>query len=104
MDDNKTWESHHWTSENKPNGGTSYGIGFIIAWQRGSLIEEGRNGAYLIEVLEACEDELRHKNTYFPCQENEDALPHLQKCLEYLRSRIERRKTDGIYGTHHPDQ
>ena len=104
MDNDELWTSHHWTSEGKPDGGMSYGIGFTIAWQRGSLVKEGRNGAYLIEVLEACEDELKHKNKYFPCQENEEALSHLQKCLAFLNSRIERRKINQTYGTHQPDQ
>lgn len=51
---NTQWNSHHWKTEGKPDGGQSYGIGFAICWQRGSLQEQGRNGAYLIEVLEAC--------------------------------------------------
>lgn len=97
------WMSHHWENERKPDGGVSYGIGFTIAWQRGAIVDNGRNGAYLIEVLEACEDELRHKNKTFPCQENEEAIAHLVNCLTSLRARIRRREDAGIWGTHQPD-
>lgn len=104
IDENPPWHSHHWTTEGKPDGGVSYGVGFTIAWQRGSLVAEGRNGAFLIEVLEACDDELRHKNSQFPCGENEYALMYLAKCIDTLKSRIARREKQGTYGTHKPDK
>jgi hypothetical protein len=97
------WNSHHWETEGKPDGGQSYGIGWCIAWQRGSLQEQGRNGAFLIEILEACLDELEHKHKSFPCPENEEALAALQECLNLLRARIDRRRNTGTYGTHIPD-
>ena len=37
-------------------GGQSIGESYTIAWQRGPLKESGRNGAFLIEVLEALMD------------------------------------------------
>lgn len=105
MDNEKTeWYAHHWDTEGKPDGGQSYGFGFTIAWQRGSIQEQGRNGAYLIEVLEACLDELIHKNKSFPCAENEVAIAHLNQCLDSLRMRIKRREDAGIWGTHEPDR
>lgn len=97
------WKSHHWETDGKPDGGQSFGVGFAIAWQRGSIQEHGRNGAYLIEVLEACLDELVHKDSLFPCAENSDAIAHLNQCLDSLRSRIKRREDQGIWGTHEPD-
>lgn len=169
---NNNWRSHHWKTNGKPDGGQCYGINatqFTIAWQRGSIQEQGRNGAFLIEVLEACLefcqnkaevgfhdraissvtsgigftiawqwgspqqkrkssvypvleaclDELQHKNTLFPCSENEQAIPlliacvnsqydkelvsHLVPCIDILKSRIQRREKQGIWGTHEPD-
>lgn len=108
----------HWRTEGKPDGGQSYGIGFAIAWQRGSVQEHGRNGAYLSEVLDACLDELTHKHSLFPCVENESAIDdlnkclgvesepaiaYLNKCLDSLRARIKRREEAGIWGTHQAD-
>lgn len=101
--DDKPWYSHHWQTNGKPDGGVSFGIGFVISWQRGSLQEQGRNGAFLIEVLEACLDELEHKDELFPCEENTEAIDLLESCLMSLRSRIERRKKAGTYGKHEPD-
>lgn len=100
---NTEWYAHHWETEGKPDGGQSYGIGFAICWQRGSIQEQGRNGAYLIEVLEACLDELVHKNKLFPCGENEEAIAYLNQCLDRLKARIKRREDAGTWGTHIPD-
>jgi hypothetical protein len=97
---NNQWSSHHWEAEGKPDGGVSYGIGFTIAWQRGSLLDNGRNGAFLIEVLEVCLDELKHKHKQFPCKENLDAIEYLEKCLLSLNSRLERRKQEGTLYDH----
>jgi hypothetical protein len=46
---NQNWKD----ADGKPDGGVSIGEGFTIAWQRGALDKNGRNGAFLIEVLEA---------------------------------------------------
>jgi hypothetical protein len=55
----------NWTDENGDHqGGQSCGKYFTIAWQRGPLNEAGRNGAFLIEVLEACLEWMR--NPYHP--------------------------------------
>jgi hypothetical protein len=102
------WNSHHWETEGKPDGGQSYGIGYCIAWQRGSILEQGRNGAFLIEVLEACLDELKHKNNQFPCHENIEAIGHLKLCLGKLNARLNRRREEGTLYDHkespmHPD-
>lgn len=157
----ENWRSHHWETNGKPDGGHAYGINgttFTIVWQRGSIQEQGRNGAYLIEVLEACLDfyqgvvvnvssgvgftivwqsaqqdgrscahsvleacldELDHKNYLFPCRENEEAIPLLKQCInsgednelvsflvpciDILKERIKRRESQGILGTHEPD-
>ena len=53
-------ESHFYDTDGKPAGGISSGIGYTIGWQNGPCLihEDGsqpdRNGAFLIEVLEAC--------------------------------------------------
>lgn len=96
--------SQFWsTADGLPDGGQSSGIGFSIAWQRGPLTN-GRNGAYLIEVMEACLAQLeRFKSTPFDCPENEQAREHLSQSIEILKARRDRRESQGILGTHIPD-
>lgn len=94
--------SSNWTdSEGNHQGGQSCGIGFTIAWQRGPLNENGRNGAFLIEVLEACEHQLRfYQNSKFACAENGEALERLRQAITALQSRRSRRQEEGTLGTH----
>lgn len=87
-----THNSNYTTEGGLHDGGVSYGEGFCISWQRGSLAENGRNGAFLIEVLEACKTQLEyHQDSQFACSENEDALANLSQTLEHLRARLNRR-------------
>ncbi len=96
--------NRNWTDRNGlPQGGVSTGVGFTIAWQRGPLNEAGRNGAFLIEVLEACEHQLAYyQDSQFACEENAVALSHLNGAIAMLRSRRDRRATEGTLGTHQP--
>lgn len=94
----------NWTNNDIPDGGISTGIGFTIAWQRGSL-ENGRNGAFLIEVLESCFGRLAdYQEGKFACKENMDAIAHLGMAIQSLKSRRDRRASEGVLGTHEPDQ
>lgn len=94
----------NWTLNGKSDGGVSSGLGFCISWQRGSISENGRNGAFLVEVLEACQHQLKyHQSGQLSCSENAIALEAINKALEALNSRIERRTSAGVYGTHKPD-
>jgi len=96
----RQWAAHHWENKGKPDEGHSYGIGFCIAWQKGLVSENGRNGAFIIEVLEACLDELENKNKNFSCEENIKAIAHLNGCLDELNSRLNRRQNSGLYDVH----
>ena len=91
----------NWTdSDGNHDGGVSTGIGFTISWQRGSLNEAGRNGAFLIEVLESCLSQIEYfQSAKFQCQENADAIYHLEESISYLQSRLNRRKNSGTLGT-----
>lgn len=90
-----------WTDANgNPTGGISTGIGFTIAWQHGPLTD-GRNGAFLIEVLESCAQRLsEYQATKFACAENSQALVHLANAIGALKQRAERRQQSGTLGTH----
>lgn len=93
--------NHNWTNEDETHdGGVSTGIGFTIAWQRGPLNENGRNGAFLLEVLDSCRGQLEYfQETFLPCEENETALHHLNEAIKALESRRNKRKADGTLGT-----
>lgn len=102
----KNWND----SSGAPDGGVSTGIGFTISWQRGPCplqpdgTQPDRNGAFLIEVLEACEAQLIHyQSGKFNCHENADALDNVGRALKALRSRLNRRADGGKLGTHKPD-
>jgi hypothetical protein len=83
-----------------PQGGISAGIGFTIAWQRGPLTE-GRNGAFILEVLEALRLHLQYyQNGKFCCTENVIAIGHLQAAINALNARTKRRAAEGKLGTH----
>lgn len=96
------------------DGGVSIGFGYTIAWQRGPVLEaedrdieagqipksSGRNGAFLIEVLKACRQQLKiYQEGKFACEENDKALSALDACIELLEMRRVRRKEEGKLGT-----
>lgn len=92
----------NWTdSDGTHQGGTSTGIGYTIAWQRGAIDVEGRNGALLIEVLESCCHQLSYfQDSQLACEENTVALSHLNGAIAMLKSRRDRRSEEGKLGTH----
>jgi hypothetical protein len=97
--------NQNWTNpDGTHDGGVSTGVGYTISWQRGPINEAGRNGAFLIEVLESCRSQLAYfQNSSYACQENVEALNHLDLAIEALKSRRERREIQGTLGTHETD-
>ena len=78
-------------------GGTSYGKGYCISWQRG---ESYRNGAFLLDVLGACQERLLYfQNSKFECPENDRALGHLYEAITALEARRDKRKAERTLGT-----
>lgn len=78
----------------------SMGIGFTISWQRG-LLAVGRNGAFLLEVLEACRSQLQHyQSGMFACEENDRALTAISEAIAHLEIRRDRRASESKLGTH----
>ena len=94
--------NQNWTNEDGTHaGGQSTGIGFTIAWQRGPLSEGGRNGAFVIEVIEACMHQLDYfESTAYACKENAEAYHHLSEAIRWLKERRDRRQQEGTLGTH----
>jgi hypothetical protein len=99
--------NRHWTNpDGTHDGSISSGTGYLITWQRGPL-SEGRNGAFLTEVLGSVIDQVhyfRNLNSDFDCEENVQAEHHLKLALAALERRLQRRYAEGILGTHQVDE
>jgi hypothetical protein len=95
----------NWTnSDGGHDGGVSTGIGFTISWQRGPLDVAGRNGAFLLEVMTSCRQQLDYyQNSPWACPENQAALEALDESIAQLHSRRCRRERAGTLGTHATD-
>ena len=96
--------SSNWNdADGKPDGGQTCGMGFTIAWQRGPL-NEGRNGAFIIDVLDACIKQMQYyQQGEFRCDENVGVIEHLEHAIDLLKFRRNRRKDSGSLGTHKTD-
>lgn len=96
----------NWTdNDGNHQGGQSCGIGFTIAWQRGGLNTTDRNGAFIIDVLDVCLNQLNYfQNSKFATTENAEAINNLQKTIDVLIARRDRRKAEGTLGTHELDK
>jgi hypothetical protein len=96
----------NWTNEDGTHaGGISTGVGFTISWQRGALNTAERNGAFLMEVLDACRHQLMYfQQSKFACEENLLALQHIDEAMFSLQSRRDRRQDQGTLGTHETDR
>jgi hypothetical protein len=97
---------HFHTPEGNPEGGITQGPGFVISWQRGPLrdsasgAEHPRNGAFVMDLIEAVADRIScYQHSPFACEENDIALLHLDAALAALQSRIDRRTAEGVQGT-----
>jgi hypothetical protein len=96
--------NQNWTNDDGTHaGGQSTGVGFTIAWQRGPLLETTRNGAFVIEVLEAVRSQIAYyQDGKYACAENQTALDSIDTALFALNNRRDRRKQEGTLGTHKP--
>ena len=97
--------NHVEDSQGNPAGGCTFGDGLCIGWQNGPL---GRgddrlaaNGAFVEGVIAAARDRLAYyQTTPFSCQENADAIEHLDLAVASLGRRTARREAAGTEGTH----
>lgn len=100
--------SYHFTDdEGRPEGGSSFGVGFSISWQHGPLGRgEDRkqpNGAFVETIIEAAVDRLRfYQTTEFACEENRQAIMSLDDALFVLNERTKNREARQVEGTHQP--
>lgn len=73
----------------------------IIAFQiqMGPINEFGVTGCQIDTILKTCHVILEKLNFKIPCQENESAIIHLERCIECLSQRKKQREARGVEGT-----
>ena len=99
---------NHTDAAGNPAGGKVRGLGLSIDWQNGALADDtsrsGRaapNGAFVETVILAARRRIEYyQRTKFACNENADAIDHLNGALEVLQARTARREAAGVEGTH----
>lgn len=72
-------------------------ISFTI--QNGPIKESGVNGCQVDTIIEAARAILEGLNKQFPCQENEEALAHLDQAIDWLEERKKNRERRAVEGT-----
>lgn len=93
-----------------PTGGTTWlnppadpGIDAIrIHWQDGIIGEEGQNGAFIEDVLEAARQRLRFFNSvdHTRCRENSLAITKIEEALQWLDWRTRQRLAQDVENTY----
>ena len=96
---------NYFDANGMPEGGVAFGPGFAISWQRGPLgtgvDRKDPNGAFVESVIDAALQRIEwYQESGFACDENAEAIEHLQLALEALDRRTQRRTDAGVEGTH----
>lgn len=91
-------------SHGNPEGGTTFGPGFSISWQRGPLGRDAEriepNGAFVETILEAAADRLAfYQKSKFASDFNKRALYHIGMALNALEERTASREERKVEGT-----
>ena len=95
--------NHFVDNDGNDAGGTTFGRGFAIGWQHGPLGRgEDRkepNGAFVDDVIMSAADRIRfYQESRFACEDNQEALDHLQAALSCLQRRTADREARGVEG------
>lgn len=73
----------------------------VIRFQDGPIKESGVNGVMDENLIAVVIDRLEgFQSSKYACQENQDALNHLETALGYLQARTAKREARGVEGTH----
>lgn len=94
-------------ADGKPAGGLSRAKGISIVWQNGPLgapddpNRREPNGAFVETLLAISRDRLQwYNDNGFECEENTEAIRHINIALKALAERTARRTRQGVEGTH----
>lgn len=106
-----TYQAINYTDKDgNPSGGIVMGVGLNIQWQQGPLgrgeDRQEPNGAFVETVLDVVRMRLEFyqgaNNGKFACEENALAISAIEKALEALNLRTQRREFEGTEGAHTP--
>ncbi len=99
--------NHFNDPQGNPAGGVTEATGIQIKWQNGPLgrREDGTriapNGAFVEGVIAAAVDRLEYyQRSKFSCNDNNEAIKHLNIALEWLEARTAKREAQKVEGTH----
>jgi hypothetical protein len=69
-----------------------------IHWQDGVVGDDGQNGAFVEDVIEAARQRIQFFNSHpqFRCRENSLAITKLEEALQWLDWRTRNRLTQGV--------
>lgn len=74
-----------------------------IVFQHGPVPEVGHNGCRIEDVIEVIQDRLLdHQGRDLACEENAEALYHLEMAHDALVRRRRHREVQGVLNTHRP--
>ena len=95
---------NHTDNAGNPAGGKVRGVGLSIDWQNGPLgRDQARtepNGAFVETVILAARRRIEYyQRSRFACDENAQAIEHLNAALDVLQQRTARREAAGVEGT-----
>jgi hypothetical protein len=77
----------------------SLGTGMRIAWQEGTFMQAGKNGAMLELPVRALLHRIADLNATRPCKQNNEIVQHLNAVLGLLDERTRERNARGVLGT-----
>lgn len=91
-----------------PSGGSVRGNGLSLDWQNGPLgrdaDRQAPNGAFVETVIASAKQRIEFyqeaSDGKFYCDENASAIQHLERALEYLALRTQKREARQVEGTH----
>ena len=99
------YSRHNIDQDGNPQGGTSTAVGVTVFWQNGPLGRGAErrepNGAFVETVIDIAWDRLAfYESGKFACEENVEAMKHLELALAALNRRTARREQREVEGTH----
>ena len=92
---------HGYTEDGALHGGNAHGYGFSIVWQNGPTggDRDGRNGAFVEELLAACMERLKaFQVTRFKHPANAEASRLIGEAIDVLHNRQADRVERAVYG------
>lgn len=93
--------NHFVDAQKNPAGGLSEATGIRIQWQHGPLNGGQPTGAFVETVLSIARDRIAfYQGSRFACDDNMEAMHHIDKALEALNRRTAERTKRGVEGTH----